>query len=306
MLATPGREHEVSNGFAYEFKWDGVRALASTDGTQVVLRSRQGNDVTAGYPELAGLAAAVGRPAILDGEIVAFDAEARPSFSRLQRRMNLRDPHRVAAAAREVPVAFLVFDVLVLERPVIDRSYEERRGLLTGLELSGDRWQVPPSSGDLDAVLTVARTLALEGVVAKRLGSRYVPGRRSPDWRKIRFTTRQEFVVGGYRHGQGMRDGAFGSLLVGYHDAEGLRYAGSVGSGFTDREHARVHALLTERTVAESPFVDEVPHRDVTFCRPDLVVEVQFAEWTPDGVLRAPSYKGQRTDKDAREVVGET
>ncbi|MBW3659314.1 MAG: non-homologous end-joining DNA ligase [Actinobacteria bacterium] len=307
MLATKGEPDEVRSGFAYEFKWDGVRALAATDGSSLVLRSRTGNDITAGYPELAGLGGAVGRPALLDGEIVAFDEHGRPSFSRLQRRMNLRDARRVPAVAAQVPVAFLVFDVLVLDGPVVDLPYEERRGLLLDLGIAGPHWQVPPSAdGDLDRVLGIVRELGLEGVVAKRHGSTYQPGRRSPDWRKIRLMTRQELVVGGYRTGQGSRGGGFGSLLVGHHDEEGLRYAGSVGSGFTDAEYRRVQALLDERVRDTSPFVDRVPHRDVVWCEPDLVVEVQFAEWTPDGILRAPSYKGQRDDKPAGEVVRET
>ncbi len=307
MLATPGAPDEVRDGFVYEFKWDGVRALAVTDGSSLVLRSRNGNDITPGYPELAGLGAAIGRPAIVDGEIVAFDDAGRPSFSRLQRRMHARDPHRVAMLAREVPAAFLAFDLLVLGEPVVDRPYEERRRLLLDLGLAGPRWQTPPTvEDDLDHVLTVARDLGLEGVVAKRRGSTYQPGRRSPDWRKIRLMNRQEFVVGGYRTGQGSRAGGFGSLLVGFHDDVGLRYAGSVGSGFTDREHARVQALLDARRRDTSPFADPVPHRDVVWCEPDLVVEVQFAEWTPDGILRAPSYKGQRHDKPAGDVVRET
>ncbi|MBW3620018.1 MAG: non-homologous end-joining DNA ligase [Actinobacteria bacterium] len=307
MLATPSEPDAVRSGFTYEFKWDGVRALAATDGDALVLRSRAGNDITSAYPELAGLGAAIGREAVVDGEIVAFDEQGRPSFSRLQRRMNLRDRARVPVVAREVPVAFLVFDVLVLGEPVIDRPYEERRDLLAGLGLSGPHWQTPPSTDeDLDRVLAIVRDLGLEGIVAKRPGSTYQPGRRSPDWHKIRLMTRQEFVVGGYRTGQGSRAGGFGSLLVGHHDAQGLRYAGSVGSGFSDVEYRRVQRLLDERRRDTSPFVDRVPHRDVVWCAPDLVVEVQFAEWTPDGILRAPSYKGQRTDKPAGEVVRET
>jgi bifunctional non-homologous end joining protein LigD len=206
-----------------------------------------------------------------------------------------------------VPGAFLAFDVLVVDEPVSERPYEARRDLLADLRLAGGHWQTPPSSdGELESVLAVVRDLGLEGVVAKRHGSTYQPGRRSSDWRKIRLMTRQEFVVAGYRHGQGSRGSGFGSLLVGYHDAQGLRYAGSVGSGFTEREYARFQALLDARRRDESPFVDPVPHPDVVWCDPDLVVEVQFAEWTHDGILRAPSYKGQRHDKDARDVVRET
>jgi bifunctional non-homologous end joining protein LigD len=307
MLAVPGQPGEVRRGFAYEFKWDGVRALAATDSRSLVLTSRNGNDITPGYPELAGLAAAIGRRAVVDGEIVAFDDRQRPSFARLQRRMHLRDPARVALVARQVPVAFLAFDVLVDGTPVVDRPYEERRDLLGDLRLAGPHWQTPPNStGELGTVLAVARDLGLEGVVAKRAGSSYQPGRRSPDWRKIRLMTRQEFVVGGYRRGKAGRAGTIGSLLVGYHDEAGLRYAGSVGSGFTDPELARLQGLLDGHARDTSPFVDAVPHRDVVWSAPDLVVEVQFAEWTADGILRAPSYKGQRVDKDPDDVVRET
>jgi bifunctional non-homologous end joining protein LigD len=307
MLATPGQPDEVRVGYHYEFKWDGVRALAVTDGTSLVLRSRRGNDITAAYPELTGLAAAIGRRAVVDGEVVAFDADGRPSFSRLQRRMHVRDPARVALAARQVPVAFLAFDVLVLGEPVVDRAYEARRDLLGDLHLVDGSWQTPPSATeDLDRVLAIVRDLGLEGVVAKRAGSRYQPGRRSADWRKIRLMTRQELVVAGYRLGEGSRADSFGSLLVGYHDGTGLRYAGSVGSGFTDAELRRLLAQLDDGRRDTSPFADPVPHWDVVWCEPRMVVEVQFAEWTPDGILRAPSYKGQRHDKDPADVVKET
>lgn len=309
MLASPGKVGEVTDGFAYEFKWDGVRAIIVTDGTTTTIRSRRGNDVTGTYPELQDVGAAVGRPAALDGEIVAFEpGTGRPSFGRIQQRMNVANPLRIEALRREIPVAYLAFDVLMLDSEILTAlPYEERRGRLEDLDLAGASWQVPPRGDDLAAMLEVATQLGLEGVVAKRRGSIYRPGTRSPDWRKIRLLQRQEFVVGGYKPGEGRRRGSFGSLLVGYHDDQGrLRYAGNVGSGFSDRDLDQLLELLEHRRRSHPPFVDAIPGRGHVFVEPQLVVEVQFSEWTTDGLLRQPSYKGLRTDKDAVDVVRET
>ncbi len=309
MLATPSSVSDLRDGFVYELKWDGVRASVATDGTAVVVRSRRGGDITARYPELAGIGAQVGRRVLLDGEIVAFGEGGRPSFSRLQRRMHLEDRGRIEVATRTVPVAFLAFDLLVDgERTLCELPYEERRAALEALGLQGPSWQTPPAQREeLATMLRVVDDLGLEGVVGKRPGSRYQPGRRSDDWRKLRIMRRQEFVVGGFRHGRGARQGTIGSLLIGYHDREGdLRYAGNVGSGFTDAELATVAGLLAGRMRDTSPFAGEVPVRDVTFVEPTLVVEVQYSEWTPDGRVRQPSYKGRRDDKDPREVVRES
>lgn len=311
MLAMPATVGEIGDptAYAYEFKWDGVRALLVTDGRAVTIRSRRGNDVTGTYPELHDLAATLGRPAALDGEIVAFEpGTSRPSFGRIQQRMNVANPSRAALLRREVPVAFLAFDLLMLDGEVLTHlPYEERRERLEALGLAGPSWQVPPRGEDLGEMLRVADHLGLEGVVAKRHGSPYRPGTRSPDWRKLRLVKRQEFVVGGYRPGEGRRRGAFGSLLVGYHDEEGrLRYAGSVGSGYRERDLERLLQLLDDRRRPDPPFVDPVPGKGQVFVEPDLVVEVQFSEWTEDGLLRQPSFKGLRTDKDPAEVVRET
>lgn len=306
MLAVAATVEEVQHGFAYEFKWDGVRAIASCEQGGTTLWSRKGGDITARYPELADLAAAVGAAAVLDGEIVAFDEQSRPSFARLQRRMNLSDPGRIAVAARSVPVAFLAFDLLEQRGDsLLEQPYEDRRRRLRELELVGTHWQAPPhTTGSPDIILGAVDELGLEGIVAKRLGSTYQPGRRSPDWRKISRLHREEFVVGGYRPGQGGRSGRFGSLLLGYHDPRGrLRFAGSVGSGFTDAVLDRLQGRLDASTRETSPFADPVPHRDAVFVEPALVVEVQFNRWTPDGVLRQPSFKGVRSDKTPEEVV---
>lgn len=304
-LATAADELD---GFAFEFKWDGIRAIAGCADGATTLWSRKGTDVTARYPELAGLAAAIDRDAVLDGEIVAFDDRARPSFARLQRRMNLADPARIQVAARSVPVAFLAFDLLELDgAPLLAHPYEERRARLAALDLAGVHWQAPPHrAGELGVVLGAVEQLGLEGVVAKRLGSTYQPGRRSPDWRKLSRFLRDEFVVGGYRPGQGGRSQRFGSLLLGYHDSTGrLRFAGSVGSGFTDVLLDLIQQRLDATRRTSSPFADEVPHRDAVYVEPQMVADVQFSQWTPDGVLRQPSFKGLRPDKDPAEVVRE-
>lgn len=311
MLATPTTVGEIGDpgAYAYEFKWDGVRALVVTDGDDVRIRSRRGNDVTSTYPELHGLAGALGRPAALDGEIVAFEpGTSRPSFGRIQQRMNVGNATKVAMLRREVPVAYLAFDLLMLDDELLTGlPYEERRARLEALGLAGPSWQVPPRGDDLAGMLEVAGQLGLEGVVAKRRGSPYRAGTRSPDWRKLRILCRQEFVVGGYKPGQGGRSGSFGSLAVGYHDEQGrLRYAGNVGSGYRERDLAQLHALLEPRRRPDPPFADPVPGPEQVYVEPELVVEVQFSEWTDEGMLRQPSYKGLRSDKDPRDVVRET
>lgn len=306
MLATVGRPADVRGQHAFEFKWDGVRALAHVGAHGLRLTSRRGSDVTHRYPELTGLADAVPPDTVLDGEIVALDERARPSFGLLQHRMHLDAPGRIAAAAASAPVVFMAFDVLRLGgEDLLDAVYEARRDALEGLGLAGDRWQTPPRSGDLDAMLGAAASLELEGVVAKRLGSVYRPGVRSPDWRKLRIVRRQEFVVGGWVPGEGGRSGSFGSLAVGYYDGDELVYAGRVGSGFTDADLDRLRALLARLERHDSPFLEGAGPGAVVYVHPELVVDVQFKEWTREGLLRAPSFKGLRDDKDPKDVVRE-
>lgn len=304
MLATTGPATGVAgDGWVHEFKWDGVRALAASDGRRVQLRSRRGNDVTAAYPELAGLAGALPAGTVVDGEIVALDEEGVPSFPLLQRRMHVRDPGRVAGLARTVPVRLLVFDVLVDRgESVVDEPWSRRRERLEALEVEGPSWSTPPVVDDLDLAVRTAAARGLEGVVSKRREGRYRPGERSPDWRKRRLVREQELVVGGVRHGRGHRSGGFGALLVGTWDgtdpARPLRYAGGVGSGFSDRETRRLQTRLDALASDDCPFLDPPRGLDVAWVRPELVVQVRFREWTPDGRLRQPSYRGERTDRD--------
>jgi bifunctional non-homologous end joining protein LigD len=320
MLArTAAKPPRDDDGWAFEIKWDGIRALAYV-GDGLKLESRSGEDITRRYPELAGIAEELGRPAILDGEIVACDSEGHPSFQALQSRMGVTSAAVIKRRAVETPVNFMAFDVLYLDGELtIDRPYEERRELLAGLGLDGGRWQAPRHHlGEGAALLEATRERELEGVVAKRLGSVYRPGRRTHDWLKLRNTRRQEFVIGGWVPGEGGRSGSVGSLLVGYRDstpdeAERLGrqqlfvYAGGVGTGFTQDELARLTRMLKARARLSSPFDAGTPRkRGARWCEPELVCEVEFREWTREGTLRAPSYKGLRDDKDAREVVRET
>jgi bifunctional non-homologous end joining protein LigD len=301
MLATTGRASSVAQDHAYEFKWDGARLLAGIgpSGT-LALHSRLGAEVTGRYPELAGLAEAVGREAVLDGEVVVLEPDGTPSFAALQSRLHL-DARKAVRAAQTRPVVLLLFDLLGLDgEPWLDRPYEARRQALRGLGLGGARWQVPPTGTDLATMLTIASDRGLEGVVAKRLGSPYRPGQRSSDWVKLKLTVRQDVVIGGWRPGRGVASGRIGSLMIGVHDDVGLRYAGGVGSGLTDATARALEQRL--RPTTTSPFVDPVPHADASFVVPELVAEVRATGWTPAGRLRHPVLLGWREDRDTADV----
>lgn len=306
MLATTGRLPADEEGWSFEIKWDGVRAVAYIDDGALHLESRNLTDITGRYPELAPLAAEFGSTAaVLDGEVVAFDDAGLPSFGRLQGRMHLTGP-AVAARMASTPVAYLIFDLLYLgEQPMFDVAYSERRRLLAQLDLAGPAWRTPAvhtGGGEGTALLHATRERGLEGIVAKRLTSVYTPGRRSRDWVKVKNRSSQEVVIGGWLAGSGTRSGRFGALLAGYYDDSGqLRYAGRVGTGFNQAELGRVGAMLAARERPTSPFVDPVP-RGARFVEPDLVAEVEIAEWTHTGTLRAASYKGLRPDVAARDV----
>jgi bifunctional non-homologous end joining protein LigD len=312
MLATAGTLPARDAGWAYEMKWDGIRALAFLDDGVVRLRSRTGRDISHVYPELAGMAAVVdARQAVLDGEVVAFGADGWPEFEALQQRMNIASAAQARALAASVPVSYLAFDLLWRDdKPLIDQPYADRRTGLDGLGLTGGNWQAPPSftgiaGADAQAVSLEQR---LEGIVAKRVQSRYEPGRRSPSWLKIKNFLRQEVVVGGWQPGEGGRAGGIGSLLVGVYEAGQLVYSGHVGTGFTQQTLRMLAAKLAPLRRDTSPFGDTVPSEDARFARwvePVLVAEIAYTHWTRSGRLRAPSYKGLRDDKDAAEVVRE-
>ena len=311
MQARMGDLPGGDGGWAYEMKWDGVRALAYIGNRRVRLLSRTGQDITGSYPELAGLGAAMGRrQAVLDGEIVAMGEDSWPDFERLQQRMHAR-PAMVARLAESVPVTYLAFDLLHLDgRPLLDEPYQARRALLDELALQGPSWQTPPSfTGEAGAdVQAVSKQHGLEGIVAKRLASRYEPGKRTGSWLKIKNLHEQEVVVGGWKPGEGKRAGVFGSLLIGVQDTGGLEYAGHVGTGFSDQALDMLWQRLIPLRRATSPFASEVPPehaRRAVWVDPVLVIDVSFTVWTQAGRMRAPSYRGLRTDKDPAEVTRE-
>jgi bifunctional non-homologous end joining protein LigD len=314
MLATAGDLPPDDRGWAYEMKWDGVRAIALVEDGRARLWSRSGRDITSSYPELAPLGSAVAADrAVLDGEIVAFAGGQWPSFEALQQRINVSHPAQIARLAAEIPVSYLAFDLLCLDgQPLLDVPYSQRRARLDALGLSGRYWQTPPAFTDVAGreLLAVSRQQGLEGVVAKRLTSRYDPGKRSPAWRKIKVVLRQEAVIGGWKPGEGGRAGQIGSLLIGVQGVDGLEYAGHVGTGFTQPTLAMLGERLFPLRRDASPFVAApVPAehaRAAIWAEPELVIEIAFGGWTSAGVMRAASYKGLRNDKDPAEVVRET
>jgi bifunctional non-homologous end joining protein LigD len=309
MLATLSEMPHDEDGWAFEIKWDGVRAIAYCETGRLRLESRNLREITSHYPELRAMAVELGsRDAVLDGEVVAFDDQNRPSFERLQGRMNLASDAAIRRRMADRPVTYLAFDLLHLDgRSLIDAPYTERRKRLEGLELDGQSWQTPSHHlGQGAALLELTRERGLEGLVAKRLDSRYLPGRRTHAWLKVKNTLSQELVIGGWLPGRGRREGTLGAILVGYHeesDGRRLRYAGRVGSGFTDDELDRLAGLLDPLRRAESPFEGRQPPREAVFVEPSLVAEVRFREWTAARTLRAPVYKGLRADKDPEDVV---
>ncbi|MFC4002518.1 non-homologous end-joining DNA ligase [Prauserella oleivorans] len=308
MLAVSGKLPPAAEDadWAYEFKWDGVRALARVDGGRVTFFSRRGGDITATYPELKGLGEQLGSTqAWLDGEIVALK-DGRPSFKALQSRMHASD-QRARQLARHNPVTYVVFDLLHLDgRSCLPLPYEDRRALLEELNVSGPRWNLSPSfRGEGAAVVEAAAEQQLEGVIAKRAGSPYSPGDRSGDWVKITELKALEVVIGGWRPGEGRRSDTFGSLLLGLPGEDGLRYIGQVGTGFTEDMLHDIVARLRKLERKTSPFGTEVPRdraKGAHWVRPSLVGEVVFKDWTEDGRLRAPAWRGLRTDRDPEEL----
>jgi bifunctional non-homologous end joining protein LigD len=310
MLATLRRELPTDDGWAYEFKWDGVRAVVYIEGGRARALSRNDRDVSATYPELAAMAESLGsRRVVLDGELVALDASGRPSFGALQPRMHVTKTAQVRRLMAETPVTFFAFDLLYLDgESLLDRPYTERRERLEALGLAGDRWVTPPSSTDGAAVYAASKEQGLEGVVAKRLTSPYRPGKRSTDWLKIKNVNTQEVVIGGWKPGEGRRAGVLGSLLLGIPSADGLDYVGHVGTGFNDKMLRELTHDLTPLARDDSPFVtvSREHARDAHWVDPVLVGEVGFGEWTRDGRLRHPVWRGLRPDKNVDEVVRES
>lgn len=312
MLAVLRDSVPDGDGWSFEMKWDGVRAIVTVDAGEVAITSRNLNDVTVSYPELSPIGTALpGRRVVIDGEIVAFDVAGRPDFGLLQKRMHVASAPAAAALARTSPVVLLAFDLLHEDGTnLMPRPYVERRERLEALDLDAPGWQVPPAfdGSGADAVRASAAA-ALEGVVAKRNSSPYRPGRRSPDWLKVKNLRTQEVIIGGWAPGKGRREGTIGSLLLGIPANGRLRYAGQVGTGFTDALLDDLHDELVADATESCPFDPPPPRpdaRDAIWVRPRLVGEVRFTEWTGDGRLRHPAWRGLRPDKSPEDVVRES
>jgi DNA ligase D-like protein (predicted ligase)/DNA ligase D-like protein (predicted polymerase)/DNA ligase D-like protein (predicted 3'-phosphoesterase) len=299
MLATHGSVAKLTaSQWAFEAKWDGYRLLVDADHGEVRLRSRSGRDLTGEFPQLHSLAADLGEHhVVLDGEVVALDASGVPSFSEMQNR------------ARATRIEFRAFDLLYLDgRSLLRAKYRDRRKLLETLASAGGLNVPDLLSGDGAEALEYSRKRQWEGVVAKKRDSTYQPGRRSASWVKDKYWNTQEVVIGGWRAGEGGRTSGIGSLLMGIPTADGLRFAGRVGTGFTERDLTNLKKTLAPLHIDESPFSARLSTQDakgVTFVKPTLVGEVRYSEWTSDDRLRQPSWRGLRPDKDPGEVVRE-
>jgi bifunctional non-homologous end joining protein LigD len=309
MLAVAGEPPADERGWAYEFKYDGLRARAIVDADGVDLVSRNGNVLTRSYPELAVLSElAAGRELVLDGEIVSLSRTGRPDFGQLQDRMHHRLPSAALIAA--TPVSYIAFDLLALDgQDLTGEPYETRRTVLASLALSRPpAVQVPPHYADLSAeqLLGIAVDHGLEGLVAKRLASRYRPG-RSKDWIKIPLRRTCETIIGGWQPGTGRHAGTVGALLLGAHDHDGrLVYLGHVGSGLTDQLRDAMREGFAQIEIRRSPFDSPVAPdraRGAHWLRPVLVAEVNYREITTDHQLRHPSWRGLRTDIDPDQVT---
>lgn len=304
MLATPGPlpSAEVENRWAFEVKQDGQRAMVYLpgDGT-ILLRARSGTDITAAYPELLPLAEAIGaRSAVLDGEIVALDEQGRSDFERLQQRMGLAgSPAKAARMAGRVPAHLMLFDAVDLDgRLLTGLSYAERRELLEGLGLAGPAWSTPAAiTGHGAEAWEMARGAGLEGLIAKRLTSRYEPGARSKSWVKIKVHRLADVVIGGWVPGRGRLAGLPGAVLVGERRDGSLHYAGSVGTGWSQAERTRLAALLQAAAIDTCPFAQVPPPvAGARWVLPRLVGEVRYTSRTRAGRLRHPSWHRLRPD----------
>ena len=312
MLALAGTLPTDDENWAFEIKWDGVRAILFIEGGRVRAQSRNDLDVTVSFPELAEIGKFLGSTTcVIDGEIVALGEDGKPSFSRLQQRMHVSNQREAKRRSLSDPVTFVAFDLLYIDgHSLVSAVYDERRGRLESLHLSGENFTTTDSFRDVSGqdILNATAENGLEGVVAKRRSSPYRPGRRSPDWTKVKTFRTQEVVIGAWTDGQGERQNSLGALLLGIPDDSGLRYVGKVGTGFTASVRSDLLHDLESLATADNPFASVLPAADAGkahFVRPGLVGEVEFSEWTKAGRLRQPTWRGLRPDKVPDDVVVE-
>ena len=310
MLATPGTLDDVTGqGWRLEGKWDGVRAIVEVGDGHFRLVSRNGNDVTAAYPELREIFSALaGHVAVLDGEIVALDADGRSDFGLLQRRMKLTKPHDINRVSEEVPVRLLLFDILHLDGiSLLRKAYDDRRRVLSALDPHGETFSVPDLlTGTPAETVATTKEMHWEGILAKKADSVYLPGKRAHTWIKIKNTSDQEVVIVGWRPGKGRRDNGIGALLAAVPTEDGFDFVGRVGTGFTDAMLDDMADTLQPLAVQSSPVTGPMPRAEtvgVRWVRPELVGEVTYSEWTPEGRLRHPRWRGLRPDKSVGDLT---
>ncbi len=299
MLAAAWPRPFSDEGWWFEPKWDGYRCLARWDGASLTIRSRSGKDLTHWFGTLP---APTERPVVLDGEVVALDAEGRPSFQALQRRTGMAPGSR----AGEGDLVVFVFDVLGIDdEDVRSLPLAGRLSVLADLDLQPPWFRSVGMEADGMGMWETVLERGLEGMVAKRLSSTYRNGIRSPDWRKIVDRRTAKAIVVGWTSGEGGRSDSFGSLVLAVNDAGGLRWIGQVGTGFDDDALTAIRSALDETTIDEAPF--EVPGelRGARWVDPRLVAHIEFREWTDEGRLRHPSFKGFGAE-DASDVTWES
>jgi bifunctional non-homologous end joining protein LigD len=311
MLAVSDRLPSDDGQWAYEFKWDGMRVLVWVDGGRLRMVSRNDNDITRSFPDLRGFGESLAsHQALLDGELVVLGQDGKPSFSQLQHRIHGGSPSSVQRLASAFPASLVIFDLLHLDGvSLLDRAYDQRRSALEALGIGAPNWAVTPSFTDATGpeILRVAVDAGMEGVVAKRRSSLYRPGQRSREWIKVKHQRMQEVVIGGYTKGKGSRRADFGALLLGVpsEDAAKLTFVGKVGTGFSERDRGELLISLRRIERVTSPFDEPLPtalRKEAAFVSPKMVGEVRYGEWTPDGHLRHPVWRGLRPDKSSADV----
>jgi bifunctional non-homologous end joining protein LigD len=312
MLATSVSEPFDGADWLFEIKWDGYRAVAFIENGKARLVSRNQNELTARYPELKDLPKSVkAKTAILDGEVVALDEEGRPSFSLMQQRTGFRPGGHRGRASAEVPVLYYAFDLLYLDGYDLRKlPLEERKKKLASILVTGDSLRYSDHyERQGKALFEMAREKGLEGILAKKRDSIYQE-RRSSEWLKIKIRHRVECVIGGYTQPEGSR-AHFGSIVLGLYDKQGrLIHIGQAGSGFNQKSLSEIWKMLLKRETKQKPFYGDVEAlRKVSWVKPELVAEIEYAEWTEGAnggsgpKLRAPVFLGLRDDKDPKECL---